>query len=317
MEKVNSLSIIVPVYNSQVTLRELVTRLSTILPDITNEFEILLVNDGSRDDSWEIVKSLSEQYTFVHGVNLMRNYGQHNALLCGIRLAAGEICVTMDDDLQHPPEEIPLLLAPLQDGFDVVYGFPRKLPHSPIRNFFSRLTKKTLAAVMGIKTVREISAFRAFRTDLRKAFEFYRSPGVIIDALLSWGTTKFTSVLVEEVPRQHGQSNYNFSQLISQAIFVLTGFSTFPLHFASWMGFILTLFGLAIFIFVVASYFTAGSIPGFPFLASIISIFSGTQLFALGIFGEYLARIFDRSMGHPAYVIGETTSSNPSGEKLS
>ncbi len=314
MEKVNSLSVIVPVYNSQATLHELVARLSEILPNISQKFEILLVNDGSRDDSWQVVKSLSTQYAYVQGINLMRNYGQHNALLCGVRLAAGEICVTMDDDLQHPPEEIPLLLAPLENGYDVVYGFPRKLPHSPIRNFFSRLTKKTLATVMGIKTVREISAFRAFRTDLRRAFEFYRSPGVIIDALLSWGTTRFTSVLVDEVPRQHGQSNYNFGQLISQAIFVLTGFSTFPLHFASWMGFILTLFGLAIFIFVVASYFTAGSIPGFPFLASIISIFSGTQLFALGIFGEYLARIFDRSMGHPAYVIGETTQINPNGE---
>ena len=207
------LSIVIPVYNSQFTLEELVTRLSEVLPDISSTYEILLINDGSHDQSWQKIQDLSEHNYNLQGINLMRNYGQHNALLCGIRSAKNDIIITMDDDLQHPPEEIPVLLSKLQEDYDVVYGFPRKLPHSLWRNIFSRATKRTLAFVMGIKTVREISAFRAFHTDLREAFKDYQSPAVIIDVLLSWGTTRFTSVKVNEVPREHGSSNYNFFQI--------------------------------------------------------------------------------------------------------
>jgi len=306
-QKKPSLSIVIPVYNSQATLTELVERLIAVLPGISSSYEILLVNDGSRDESWQVIQQLAENHNAVQGINLMRNYGQHNALLCGVRSAKNEITITMDDDLQHPPEEIPVLLSKLQEEYDVVYGFPRKLPHSLWRNIFSRLTKRTLAFVMGIKTVREISAFRAFRTNLREAFTDYQSPGVIIDVLLSWGTTRFTSVKVNEVPREYGASNYNFFKLVSQGFLILTGFSTIPLKLASWLGFLFTIFGFAVFLYVLISYIKQGSIPGFPFLASIISIFSGTQLFALGIFGEYLGRVFDKSLDRPTYVIGSKT----------
>lgn len=298
-----TISVVVPVYNSQLTLGELVQRLFKVLEQYTHAFEIILVNDGSRDESWKVIEQIASEYPTVRGINLMRNYGQHNALLCGIRAARFEVIVTMDDDLQHPPEEIPVLIDKLSEGYDVVYGYPRKMPHSFWRNLFSRLTKRTLAMVMGIKTVSEISAFRAFRAHLRNAFDHYRSPGVIIDALLSWGTTRFTSVVVDENPREIGVSNYNFFKLAAQGLLVLTGFSTIPLRLASWLGFLITLVGFLVFVYVVVIYFALGSIPGFPFLASIISIFSGAQLFALGIFGEYLAQIFDRSMERPTYVI--------------
>lgn len=298
-----SISVVVPVYNSSPSLYELTERITAVLSSYPDEFEIILVNDGSHDDSWQIINNICISNYHVQGINLMRNYGQHNALLCGIRAAKNEVIVTMDDDLQHPPEEIPLLINKLVEGYDVVYGFPRKLPHSFWRNIFSRMTKRILALVMGVKTVSEISAFRAFRTDLRKAFDHYTSPGVIIDALLSWGTTRFTSILIDENPRVHGSSNYNFFKLASQGLLVLTGFSTIPLRLASWIGFFITLVGLGVLIYVFTIYFTLGSIPGFPFLASIISIFSGAQLFSLGIFGEYLARIFDRSLERPTYIV--------------
>jgi undecaprenyl-phosphate 4-deoxy-4-formamido-L-arabinose transferase len=300
-------SVVVPVYNSQATLKELVTRVKTALESLCPDFEIILVNDGSHDGSWEEILSLSGQYPWVRGVNMMRNYGQHNALLCGVRLAEKNVVITMDDDLQHPPEEIHKLLEKLSEGFDVVYGIPEKLPHAIWRNAFSRLTKRILAWVMGIPTVRDIGAFRAFRTSLRKAFVNFQSPTVILDVLLSWATTSFATVKVEENPRTIGASNYNFRKLVSQAMLILTGYSTAPLRFVTIVGFTFTLFGLGLFIFVIVSYFTAGSIEGFTFLSSIISIFSGTQLFALGIIGEYLARIFDRSMERPGYVIGEIT----------
>lgn len=305
-DKKVSCSVVIPVYNSQVTLAFLLERLKLTLSEIADPYEVILVNDGSQDESWQTIEILSQQYPWVVGINLMRNFGQHNALLCGVRAARYPICITMDDDLQHPPEEVPKLIAKLQEGYDVVYGIPNKLPHSLWRNFFSYVTKRTLALIMNVKTVKDIGSFRAFRTDLRKAFARYQSPGVILDALLSWGTTRFASVTIEANPREQGKSNYTFAKLAGQALLILTGFSTVPLRFASWLGFFATLFGIAIFLYVLITYLTAGSIPGFPFLASIISIFSGTQLFAIGIFGEYLARMFDRSMEHPAYIV-ETT----------
>ncbi len=235
----------------------------------------------------------------------MRNYGQHNALLCGIRKAKYDIIITMDDDLQHPPEEIPKLLAQLQKGYDVVYGAPQKLPQSFFRNLLTKYTKRLLAIVMGVPSVRNISAFRAFHTRLRSAFVDFQGPDVILDVLLSWGTSKMTSVIVHiEEPRER-ESNYTYFSLIKAAILILTGHSTAPLRLASFIGFGMTLLGIGIFIYVLIIYFTVGSLPGFPFLVSLITLFSGAQLFTLGIFGEYLARIFNRCMDRPTYVISE------------
>jgi undecaprenyl-phosphate 4-deoxy-4-formamido-L-arabinose transferase len=303
----SSISVVIPVYNSQDTLDELLDRLARTLPTLTDEFEVVLVNDGSRDGSWETILSLSQKYTWVRGLNLMRNYGQHNAVLCGVRQVKYPTLITMDDDLQHPPEEIHKLLEKLDEGYDVVYGIPLKQTHSWWRNIISVLIRRLLAKIMGVSSIRDFASFRAFRTSLRNAFANYQNPNVILDVLLSWGTARFANAIVNETPRTTGHSNYNFIKLVQYTLVVLTGFSTVPLRFTSMLGFIFTFVGIAIFLYIVAIYFLFGSIPGFPFLASIIAIFSGTQMFALGIIGEYLARIFDRSMDRPPYVIGETT----------
>ena len=310
-----SLSVVVPVYNSEGSLQALIQRLHEVLPSIASDFEIILVNDGSRDRSWQVIGELAARYPAVRGICLMRNYGQHNALLCGIRAARHEVVVTMDDDLQHPPEEIPKLLAKITEGFDVVYGTPLALPHALWRNFFSAFTKRAMANAMGIKAIRDISAFRALRTDLRKAFEGYQSPNLLLDVLLSWGTTRFAAVPVRHDPRRIGRSNYTFMKLFNQAMLVLTGFSTGPLRAASLVGFGATLFGLAVLLYVLGRYAVeGGSVPGFPFLASLITIFSGAQLFALGIIGEYLGRVFNRSMERPTYVVARRTGND--GEKV-
>ncbi len=302
-------SVVIPVYRGAETLPDLVFRLDVVLSKSSGEYEIILVNDCSPDASWEVINQLVVKYPRVRGVNLMRNYGQHNATLCGVREARFEIIVTMDDDLQHPPEEIPILLAELEKGYDVVYGAPRKLPQGFIRNLLTRLTKVLLARVMGVPSVRNISAFRAFRTQLRQAFTNFSSPTLTLDVLLSWGTTRFTSVLID-IDTPERRSNYHFLMLVRAALLILTGYSTAPLRLASWIGFLMTLFGLGVFVYVIIIYFIAGSLPGFPFLASLISIFGGAQLFALGIMGEYLARMFERIMDRPPYVItaqiGET-----------
>jgi len=237
---------------------------------------------------------------------MARNFGQHSALLCGIRVAKYEVVVTLDDDLQNLPEDIPKLLAKLEDGFDMVYGTREHERHGLFRNLASQVTKWVLQSAMGASTARDVSAFRAFRTRLREAFSDYRSPSVNLDVLLTWGTTAFGSVRVRHEARQVGDSGYNLRKLMNHAINMMTGFSTLPLRFASIMGFAFALMGVLILVYVLGRYLLTGSsVPGFPFLASIIAIFSGVQLFALGIIGEYLARMHLRTMERPTYVVRE------------
>lgn len=300
-----NVSIVIPVYRGEKFLVPLVSRIASVLPEVAENFELILVNDGSPDNSWPVIEQLTMDYPWVRGIRLMRNYGQHNATLCGVREAQYEITVTMDQDLQHPPEALPVLLAELEKGFDVVYGAPRKLPQGWLRNWMTSAMKTMLANVMGVPSVRNISAFRVFRTELRQAFTNFQSSLLTIDVLLSWGTSRFTSVMVDILPAE--RSNYSFPALVKAAMLILTGYSTAPLRLASWAGFIMTVFGVGVFVYVLVIYFSVGSLPGFPFLASIISLFSGTQLLILGIFGEYLARIFDRSMDRPTYVIAHRT----------
>lgn len=299
-----NISVVIPVYRGESLIEPLVERLAKALPKFSKKYEVLLVNDGSPDHSWAVIQNLARKYKWVRGIHLMRNYGQHNATLCGVRAAQYEVTITMDQDLQHPPEEIPVLLAELEKGFDVVYGSPKKLPQGFFRNLLTANIKNILARVMGVPSVKNISAFRAFRTELRNAFTNFQSPTLIIDVLLSWGTSRFASVPVE-IEKPEERSNYKFSALVKAALLILTGYSTAPLRLASWIGFLMTVFGMGVFIYVVIVSFMAGSIPGFPFLASIIALFSGAQLFALGIFGEYLARMFDRSMDRPTYIVHE------------
>jgi undecaprenyl-phosphate 4-deoxy-4-formamido-L-arabinose transferase len=299
-----NLSIVVPVYKGETLIEPLVAQLIKTLPTFAEEYEILLIDDGSADSSWQVIQALAQKHPCVRGIGLMRNYGQHNATLCGVRAARYAVIVTMDQDLQHPPHEIPRLLAKLDEGYDVVYGAPRRLPQGFWRNFMTASIKWILAKVIGLSAVRNVSAFRAFRTKLREAFVNFQSPSLILDVLLSWGTTRFTSVEVDIA--QAERTNYSFRMLVRAAMLILIGYSTLPLRFASWVGFVMTLFGMGVFIYVLLIYFIAGSLPGFPFLASIIALFSGAQLFGLGIFGEYLARMFDRSMDKPSYVVHET-----------
>jgi undecaprenyl-phosphate 4-deoxy-4-formamido-L-arabinose transferase len=299
-----SISVVTPVYNGEASIGELCRRLAAVLPRISAQHEIILVNDGSRDRSWETISELCSRSPVVRGLNLMRNYGQHNALLCGIRAARYEIIVTMDDDLQNPPEEIGRLLARLSEGHDVVYGTPRAEQHGLWRDLASVITKLALQSAIGAKTAHMASAFRAFRTQLREAFPTYQSPFVSIDVLLTWATTKFSAVEVRHEPRAIGASNYSFRKLVQHALTMMTGFSVLPLQLASVLGFFFILFGAGILMYVVGRYLLYGStVAGFTFLASVIAIFAGAQLFALGIIGEYLARMYLRMLERPAYTV--------------
>lgn len=304
------ISVVVPVYNSEGSLPLLVQRLGEVLPALASEHEIILVNDGSRDRSWEIIGELAARDANVRGIDLLRNFGQHNALLAGVRAARFPLILTIDDDLQHPPEEIGKLVAALTPDVDVVYGTPTAaVTHSFFRDVMSLVTKFVLQHAMRANVARNVSAFRLFRTHVRRAFEDYRSPYVSIDALLTWGTHRFAAVPVEHQPRTIGRSNYTLGRLIVHALTLVTGFSTLPLRFASVVGLVFFLFGVGVLVWVVVAFFTQGRVvPGFPFLASTVAILGGAQLLALGVIGEYLARMFVRLMGQPSYVVRESTT---------
>jgi undecaprenyl-phosphate 4-deoxy-4-formamido-L-arabinose transferase len=297
-------------------LEELVRRLEPELKEHSTHFEIILVNDGSQDSSWEVITQLAQEHAFIYGIDLMRNYGQGNALLAGIQSAKNEIIVTLDDDLQHPPEEIYKLLDKLAEGHDVVYGTPLKKQHTFLRNLGSRMIWMALKISMKVDAAKYAGPFRAFHASLFTPFKNYNSPFISIDVLLSKVTTRFSKVKVSHKQRLVGKSNYSFGKLILQAITTITGFSSLPLRLASIGGFVFMFFGFIILVYVIGRYITEGSsVPGFSFLASAIAIFSGVQLFALGIIGEYLAGIYFRTMDFPVFSIRRSTRMKSKSDK--
>jgi undecaprenyl-phosphate 4-deoxy-4-formamido-L-arabinose transferase len=243
----------------------------------------------------------------------MRNYGQHNALLCGIRSARYDLTVTLDDDLQQPPEEIPRLVEMLErNGADVVYGAPATEHHDAFRNVASRLMKLVMKRALGADIAPIVSTFRAFRTGLRTAFERNQNPQANVDVLLTWATSRFAAVTVPGAPREAGRSSYSFRSLVRHTFNMVTGFSVLPLQIATLVGFACMLFGVGVLFFVLIRYLVEGSsVPGFPFLASIVAIFSGAQLFALGIMGEYLGRMHLRTMERPPYAVRQRAGGSP------
>ena len=306
--RLSGLSVVVPVFRSATSLPDLHRRVTEAVPDVADEYEIILVEDAGGDGSWAVIEALAAADPRVHGVALSRNFGQHNALLCGIRLARFEFVVTVDDDLQNPPEEIAMLVAGLRDDVDVIYGTPGIEQHGFLRNQASRITKLALQTAMGAETARHVSAFRLFRTRLRDGFATYHGPYVSIDVLLTWSTTRFGHVSVRHEPRAIGSSTYTVRKLITHALNMVTGFSTLPLQIASVIGFLFTVIGVLVFVYVLVNFLVNGSaVPGFAFLASIIAIFSGAQLFALGIIGEYLARMHFQTMDRPTYLVSDVT----------
>ena len=310
----SALSVVVPVYRAEKTLNELYRRLTAVLAHHPEPFEIILVDDHSDDGSWAIIEALARRDQRVRGFRLGRNFGQHGALLCGIRAARYPVTVTLDDDCQNPPEEISALLARLAEGYDVVYGAPEQARHGFFRDRASLLTRIALRGFMGAETARYVSAFRALRTDLRDAFADYSNPFVSIDVLLTYGTSRFSHVIVRQDARLAGKSNYTFRKLAAHAVNMITGFTALPLRLASVTGLAFAFLGALMLAYVLVNFVvTGGIVQGFAFLASAIAIFSGVQLLALGILGEYLGRIHERTMGRPPYRVSERVGSAETG----
>lgn len=299
-----SLSVVVPAYRSPATLPELVQRVLQVTAPLASSVEIIFVDDGSPDDTWMRVSALCRAHPEVRALRMSRNYGQHNALLAGVRAATGDLVLTMDDDMQNPPDQIPLLFAALADDVDLVYGYPEVEQQSRFRNIASRSTKRVMRAGMGDAVNPRHSAFRLFRRRLVGAADGVHDPFVSIDVVLSWATARQVAVPVRFDVRSGGVSGYTFGKLVRHAMNMITGFGVLPLRLVSWLGFALSIVGFALAGYVVVRFlFFSTSVQGFTFLAAAINVFAGAQLLSIGILGEYLGRVHFRSMGRPNYLV--------------
>lgn len=298
------LSVVVPVYNSASTLGDMLDRLTRTLKHVTDCYEIILIDDGSSDDSWEVMQSLQKAYgDHLVAVQLMRNYGQHNTLMCGLGLARGEYVMTMDDDLQNPPEEIPKMLAYIkQHSLDLVYGCPNHRSHAAWRNFGSSIVWRFYRTVF--RNPVTPTPFRIMRLKLARSVLFYDLNFTYLDGLLAWCTSRIGSVGVEHHVRAQGRSGYSIPKLLVLALNLYTNFSLIPLQVVSGLGFITATSGFLVGAYYLVQSFAANiTIPGYASTIIAILILGGVQLLALGVIGEYLGRLHLNVNRKPQYVI--------------
>jgi len=308
-----NLSLIIPYFKSE-SIEELLSRIETTL-DAQFDYEVIVVDDSESDKHWEALVSLSDKFTDVKFLQLSKNFGQHNALLAGITHAKKDFIVTLDDDLQNPPEEIPRLAEELiNNNLDLVYGVPSKIEQKFYRRIFASLIRVILAKIFNVKKAKYISSYRIFRNSLSLNFPKNPRGNISIDALLFWCTNRIGFIKVEHSPRKVGKSNYSLKRLLKFALDTVTGYSTVPLKLATYLGLIVSLMGLIILGFVFTRYLIyGGQVAGFTFTASLISIFAGAQLFSLGIIGEYIASMHSKLMERPAFSVRKIVISRNEG----
>ena len=316
------LSVVIPVYRSGKLLRGLVSRLLPVLENTGLGYEIVFVEDGGGDESWSILGELQTAHPErIVTIGLMRNYGQHNALMCGFRHARGDVVVTMDDDLQNPPEEVPKLLEALAaGGFDLVYGRYASKKHTAWRNAGSSLVGGFYRMVFGNRV--RVSSFRAIRRSLLRTIFCYDLNFTFVDGLLAWNTDRIGEVEVEHRPRSTGRSGYSPRRLLSLALNLFTNFSLLPLQVVSLAGFLVSGIGFALAIYyLIRALLSQIVVPGYASIIIAILILGGTQLLALGIIGEYLGRLHLNVNRKPQYQVREArgltaSEPQPSSEKL-
>ncbi len=299
-----AVTVVVPVYGGESTIEALVDGLRASLEAASLRFEVLLICDRPRDGSWKVASRLAASDTRVAAVLLGRNYGQHPATLLGIRMAQGTTIVTMDEDLQHSPEEVPRLVAASRASGGIVYGVASRLQHGVWRNATSRTAKRFLAQFVGFSAATDLSAFRAFPARLRDAFERYEGRNVAIDVLLSWSGAATSTVVCEHAPRQGGASGYTLRKLVNYMLDLTIAYSTAPLRVASALGLLSVVVAVLVGLYIIANYLIRGSVvPGFAFIALSVAMFSGVQLLSIGVMGEYLGRLYENSLRKPQYTV--------------
>ncbi len=305
------ISVVIPVYGGQNTIAELVSGLHTQFDESSLAGEVILVCDRPPDNSWAVARELAAQ-GLCTAVHLQTNVGQHPATLAGIRMARGTHIATMDEDLQHSPRDLPILLDESKRIDGIAYGKFEEPRHGLWRNVTSALTKWFLARYIGGQVAANASAFRVFPARLRESFTHYTGERVAIDVLLSWAGAPIITVPCQHAPRADGHSGYTFRKLVAYLGDLLVGYSTLPLRITTFVGLASVGLALAIGVYVFINWLRYGSaVPGFAFIAMTTAVLSGTQLMALGIIGEYLGRMYFNALGKPQYLVHEVARPAP------
>lgn len=298
-------SIVVPVYKSERSLRELYERVDKTFEDIQGDYELILVEDGGGDNSWEVMKSLRKEDSRVKILRLTRNFGQHNALMCGFSFASGDYVITIDDDLQNPPEEIPKLIEEIhRTGLDMVCGTPETRRQSWVRNAGSLLYRRLVGYVFRRNPVLQMSNFRIIRTGVIENILHMRTPNPAVGLLILNITDRIGTVSVAHLPRRYGKTTYTAEKLIRHFFHGVLYHSTLPLKAVFLMGLLSMFLAFSLGAYYLTLFFLGRiSVPGWMTLVLLVLFSSGAIMFSLGIIGEYLLRITQEVHHAPQYLI--------------
>ena len=304
------ISIVIPVYNSSEIIDELHKCIAQALQSYC-AYEIIFVNDCSKDYSWQKINSLAKNNHSVVGINLRKNSGQDNALLAGLRLAKGNYCVIMDDDLQHNPSDILKLHEECKKGFDVCYANFNNKKQNLIKNTGSNINGKTAELLVSKPKGIYLSPFKIINTSTVVEIGKFAGPYPYIDGIILTITQNLAQINVEHQQRHSGKSNYTFSKSLSVFMKLFTGFSVAPLRIATITGFTATFIGFIISLKYLYDYFIAKNyIPGWTTVVVLIIFFGGLILTTLGIIGEYIGRMYLTLNNKPQYTISEIVKSD-------
>ena len=298
-------SVVIPVFNEEENILELYRRLSTQMEKL-GTYEIIMVDDGSSDGSWDLIKELHESDSRVKGLSFSRNFGHHIALSAGLDYAKAEVIILMDADMQDPPEEIPRLIEKFRESYDIVYGI-RKTRHDPL---FKRLTSAlfwfTLKRFSGVHMPAGQTMLRVLSRRVVDVMREMREYARFIHGMMAWTGFRVTTMEVNHSPRMKGKSKYNIPKLFRLAFNAITSFSTIPLRLAVYVGLTSSFLSLIVGVYFVYRKILYG-IPVLGYASIIVSVFfvGGIQLLVLGIFGEYLGRTYQEVQRRPLYILRE------------
>lgn len=300
-------SIVVPVYNSEKTLEELYTRIRDVFDHTMKEnFELILVDDSSRDNSYEVMEKLHKADSRVKIIQMAKNFGQHPALLCGFSFAKGDFIITMDDDLQHRPEEIPKMAAAIneRDDVDVIIAKYENRKHNFIRKLGTKISIYATSKMLNKDSNLEITSFRLMRRFIVEAILNTNTHLPQIGNLLVQSSNRIINIPVQHDSRKVGRSNYTFRHLARDLIYDITSNSAFPLILVRDLGIFSFIISILLGLFYLVRYFIYGvSVEGWTTLVLLILAYNGIILLAIGIIGQYLMNILNEAKKMPNYVI--------------
>lgn len=303
-------SIVIPVYRSESILPKLVAKVAEVMDalHLSNSFELVLVNDCSPDNSWKVITEQAAQHTFIKGISLRKNFGQHNAVMAGLHHAKGRYVILMDDDLQHPPSSIGKLLDALRSGYDVCYTNYVGRQHALWKKVGSKFNDLVATYALRKPKGLYLSSFKALRLEVVQEVIRYDGPYAYVDGLILDVTNSITSVDIEHQARLEGEGNYNLRKSLSLWMKMLTSFSILPLRFATCVGFGMSALSLLMILVLIVQKFLHPEYPrGWTSLIATILLVGGIQTLCLGMIGEYLGRAYLKVNRKPQFVVARTT----------